>query len=65
MVKLSHLLSHRQQRKLLLVDDVRRLYNALHGQTLKVGNGRVGIVVGNDLSDGQHVPGKRRRGKST
>ena len=42
-------------------DDVRRLYNALHGQTLQVGNDRVGIVVGNDLIDGQRVPGNELR----
>ena len=42
-------------------DEVRRLYNALHGQTLQVGSDRVGIVVGNDLIDGQQVPGNELR----
>ena len=42
-------------------DDVRRLYNALHGQTIAVGNDRVGIVVGNELLDGQSVPGNGQR----
>jgi len=42
-------------------DEVRRLYNALPGQTLQVGSDRVGIVVGNDLIDGQQVPGNELR----
>ena len=42
-------------------DDVRRLYNALHGQTIAVGSDTVGIVVGNELIDGQTVPGNGQR----
>jgi len=42
-------------------EDVRRLYNALHGQTVQVGHDRVGIVVGSDLIDGRQVPGNELR----
>jgi hypothetical protein len=42
-------------------EDVRRLYNALHGQTVQVGADRVGVVVDNDLVTGQGVPGNGLR----
>ena len=42
-------------------DEVRRLYNALHGQTVQVGGERIGIVVSNDLINGQQVPGNELR----
>jgi len=42
-------------------DEVRKLHNALHGQTVQVGDDKIGIVVGNDLIDGQQVPGNRLR----
>jgi hypothetical protein len=42
-------------------EEVRRVYNALDGQTLQVGNDRVGIKVSNDLVDGQRVPGNEQR----
>ena len=44
-------------------DEVRRLHNALHGQTIQVGQDRVGILVGNDLVDSRGVPGNDRRGR--
>ena len=43
------------------VEDVRRLYNALHGQTVQVGADRVGVVVDSDLVTGQAVPGNGLR----
>lgn len=42
-------------------EEIRRLYNALHGQTVQVGADKVGVVVGNDLLDGQCVPGNGLR----
>ena len=42
-------------------EDVRRLYTALHGQTVQVGADRVGVVVDNDLVTGQGVPGNGLR----
>ena len=42
-------------------DEVQKLHSALHGQTLLVGNARVGIAVGNDLLDGRQVPGGNLR----
>ena len=42
-------------------DEVRKLYNALHGQTVMVGSDRVGILVGNELVDGWRVPGNELR----
>jgi hypothetical protein len=42
-------------------EEVRRVYNALDGQTLRVGNDRVGIKVSNDLIDGRRVPGNGLR----
>ena len=41
--------------------EVRRIYNALHGQTIMIGQDRIGIVVGNDLVEGQRVPGNDLR----
>ena len=42
-------------------DEIRRLYNALNGQTIQVGDSRVGIEVANDLIAGQSVPGGSMR----
>jgi len=42
-------------------EEVRRLYNALHGKTVQVGADRVGVVVENDLIDGKGVPGNGLR----
>ena len=45
-------------------EDVRKVYAALHGQTIMVGRDRVGIVVGNDLVDSRAVPGNGQRGRA-
>ena len=44
-------------------EEVRRLYNALHGQTVQVGQDRVGITVTNDVLDSRGVPGNERRNR--
>ena len=42
-------------------EDVRRLYNALHGQVVHIGSDRVGVMVDNELISGQSVPGNGLR----
>ena len=42
-------------------EEVRRLHNALHEQTVQVGADKVGVVVENDLLTGQGVPGNGLR----
>ena len=44
--------------------DVRKVYSALHGQTVQVGQDLVGIEVGNDLVDGQGIPGNGLRSRA-
>ena len=39
------------------MDDVRKLHNALHGQTVKVGPDRIGVMFCDDLMESRGVPG--------
>lgn len=46
------------------LDDVRKLYGALHGQSIVVGTDRVGIIVGNNILDSLNVPGGGMRNRA-
>ena len=45
-------------------DDVRKVYAALDGQTLQVGQDLVGIAVSNDVEEARGLPGNGRRGRA-
>ena len=44
-------------------DEVRKVYAALHNQTVQVGQDYVAITVSNDLVEGARVPGNGRQGR--
>ena len=46
------------------LDDVRKLYGALHGQSIVVGADRVGIIVGNNILDSLNAPGGGMRNRA-
>ena len=46
-------------------DEVRKVFAALHGQTIQVGQDYVGIEVANDAEDAQRRPGNGRGGRAS
>ena len=43
------------------IESVRKIYSALHGQSVKAGADILGVVVTNDAVDGRAVPGGQLR----
>ena len=45
-------------------DEVRRVYAALHGQTIQVGQDTIAIEITNDLYEAARLPGNAQRGRT-